>query len=89
MFTADIHSGVGFIPISSSYQFIFSFHYSLHLGGADHDLVRTLKAGGSNGENGGIRDEGRYHHGTKDTNFGFWGFGDIIFPFALFRISLF
>lgn len=41
-----------------------------------------LQAGGSNGENDETGDQRRYHHGTKETIFGFWGFGDINFSFA-------
>lgn len=48
-----------------------------------------MKAGRSNGENGEAGDQGTYHHGTKETIFGFWGFGDITFSFAPFMLPTF
>ena len=90
MFIVDIHSGVGFIPINSTSQFFLNFHYSFLFTWAKivGYLIETLKARGRNDENGENGDQGTYHHGTKETNFGVWGFGDIIFFFAPFMFPL-
>ena len=74
----------GFIAISSLCQFFPSFYYSFLFTWAEltNNLTESLKAGGSNSENGEVRDQGRYHHGTKETIFDFWGFNDITFSFA-------
>ena len=82
LFTADIHSCVVLLLSVAYVNSFLAFSTLFPWAELTNNLTDSLKAGGSNGENGEVRDQGGYHHGTKETIFDFGGFNDIIFSFA-------